>query len=619
MSGGVRTFKLANGGYADVPEDKMDEWMRRMDKRGIKFTTDDAPAGDPDEPGFNPWKGPDQIPISDADREDVNGSFRRDLTDAGRGFTQGALAGGADELVGALRGSDQRDIARAQDAVSQERSPWLYRGAQAIGGLPAALAAGARGAVPYGMLNGMLGGNARNSDELVDSAAAGGATAAALHGLGEGVGAAGRLAQGASGMLGNVANEARNAAFGGTQGDFQKAARLKGLDYVENDLPQAAERLGLTNRLIPQSPSQYARRADAMKTTEGAAEGAALTEAGENVATYTPVDELAAGLRRRGAGARDSTLEGVAEESRMRDMADLLLSERGMPGLKRAPELDPMDMLYGGGPEVTDPGPAFLPTGRTAPGSAGMMSPAELNAQKSAYYDRGYKQQGQSDATSQLGASTNRMAGAEAREQLLAALSHAPEGVKSRYEQAAQNYGELATIGDMARNRAAANQASSQGQGFFGTLTQPATRALKNYGPDMAANMAALGRDATGGMGNAMQGAAPYARGMAAGAMPGATQGMGAMGAQAAGADDNPPGDPLASGRGYLLPQVVADLARTNPQALGPYYQQIAQAMQGQNNSGQLNALLERLERDQQWSQNYLPQLRARTAQGAGY
>lgn len=630
MSGGIRTFKLANGGYADVPEDSMDEWMRRMDRRGIKFSTADVqPDMQVGEPTAIKGGLPDWGEDEDAGFMErfASGGARKPaappeddgiLATAGDALwsgAQGVMHGWGDEFAG-LRGDEYQQAARDRLALAKKRSPvassiagMVGQGAEDILLTPARWGAALAGAVSGGISGA---GEADDGDRLeggLDSAGAGAVFGKGGELLARGAGAVAGGAKRLSGTLQGLTNEGRNAALGGTAGDFQKLARTKGLDYVEGGPGEAAQRLGLTNRFFPVSPSGYARRAQAAMTREGAAEGAALDDAGESIATYTPVDELAGGLRRRGAGQRDGTPEGLAEDSRLNDMADVLLRERGMPELQPTPGVDPMDALYGGfGGELPQPG--FAPTGRTAPGSAGMFSPAELNAQKSTYYDRGYKQQGISDNTSQLGAETNRIAGSEARQQLLAALDYAPPGVKPRYEAAAQNYGEAATIHDMARNKAAGMQAQPGG-GFFSTLMSPATRALQRFGPDFAANMGQLGADAAGGLGNAS--------GLAAQGFNGLSRAGGAMGTQAAGADDNPPGDPLASGRGYLLPQVVADLARTNPQSLGPYYQQIAQAMHDQSNAGQLNALLERLERDPQWSQYYLPQLRARTAEGAGY
>lgn len=548
-----------------------------------------------DEDGFKPWTGPETIPYSDEDRDQVNGTLRTDVMDAGRGFAQGALMGGADELVGAVGGD--RELARQQWHESQARSPWLTGSMQALGGAPAAMAAGGwKGAMALGGLSGVLGGDPRDAGEAAQAFAGGAAAGGALHGMGEGMGMTSQLAGAASRGLGNIANDARNVALGGTGGDFQKAARMRGLDYIDTELPQSAEKLGLTNRFMPQSPGQYARKADAVRETAGKAEGAALDEAGQNVATYTPVDDLAEGLRRRGGASRDGTIEGVAEDTRLGQMADTLLSERGTPAMKRAPELDSNDMLYGGGTEVLEPGPEFIPTGGIAPGSAGLMSPRELNTQKSAYYDRGYKQSGMSDETAQLGATANREAGSEARDQLLAALDYAPEGVKPRYEQAAKTYGEAATIGDMTRNRAAANKAPTQGQGFFGTMMSPATKLAKDYGPDLAANVSRLGERAAGGVERMTGAAAPYGRAAGGAAFQPGAQLAGQL---SSGSDEVPQGAAEAA---------LIDL-HTGGQALGQYQAEFAKAASSPD-KGAVSTLITRLTMtDPQFRANVLPRL----------
>lgn len=498
--------------------------------------------------GFKPWNGnnPGTVEITDADREQVNGSWKTDALDAGRGFAQGALGGGADELVGVAGGD--RDLARGQDEESQGRSPWLYGSMRALGGLPRNLATGMLGGAAQGGIEGALSSNSDDPWTRLKAAGAGAATNAALHGVGEGVDATGRLAQATSRGLGAISDQARNAAVGGTAADYRNLAEERGLDYAMQGPSDAIRSLGLANRLIPQSPRTYANKAQTAREAAGADVGQALDEAGLDPSTHVLRDDLGAALGQREALARNGTTRGDALSNSYGRMGVLL--DRDAP-------------------------PVF--------------TPRALNEQKTAYYDQGYKEGKVADLPASIGAESARGGGASAKDLLLGALGNTPVQ-KAQYEGAAQRFGDASMIEDMARNRAAGNQAAPTGAGLWGTLTQPATRVVKDFGPDLAANVTQLGADAAGGLGN-------FTRNLAAPA----ARGLGALA-----------GSPLTqAAAGGNVTDAALGALQSNPQLLGQYKNQFAEAA-GSPAPGAVSALITRLiQTDPEFRTRVLPQLRA--------
>lgn len=569
MSGNFRTFKLATGGYADVPEDEIDSWMGEMESMGVDFETANVEAdmqvGEPETIRSAP-----EPMMPEAPRGALS-SLLETGGDALRGLNSGLYWRGSDEVGAAGRASPMGDMAgnyggaleaeRGANELARNRSPMAYTAAETAGFVPGMFMGGARAAaggmralapIAEGMISGALGSDSNDAQQTASDSLDGGLLSGVSALAPQLASLLGRGVRGAGQWLGQAGNEVRNAAFGGTAGDFQKLARTEGLDYVEGGPGAAAERLGLTNRIIPQSPSAYAKRSGKAMGAAGQAKSAALEEADQALGTHVPTEDLAGALEQRGRGAAmDATVEGGSEAGRMGELASLLRDKRGP-----------------------------------------MMPPSELDLQKQAYYRRGYQNDAISDSTAGVGREANRMAGAEARGMLDTALEAAPEGVQGRVRQANQDYGELATINNMSRNRAAGNQAAPSGEGFFGTLMRPATQTLKNYGPDAAANALTLGRDAAGGMGRGMQELGE------AGAQTMQQRGAGA----AVGGAANPPPD--------LAQIAIGDLEATQGQALGTYRGRFAEAMIDPS-PGAVSALITRLtQTDPQFRQQVLPQLR---------
>jgi hypothetical protein len=150
-------------------------------------------------------------------------------------------------------------------------------------------------------------------------------------------------------------------------------------------------------------------------------------------------------------------------------------------------------------------------------------------------------------------------------------------------------------------------------------------KAMQNYGPDMMADFLRSGpgmRDAAvgGTIGGMVAGPAGAIGGAALGGMgrPGVQAATGAgqaiTGARDRGEDPGAAAQrELEQGRGYMLTDAALDALRNEPQALGTYARQFADAMQS-NDPDAVGVLIQRLSRtDPNFRTQVLPALRART------
>ena len=515
--GGVQTYRLSNGGFADVPDDVAEQWAQRMESRGIKF--------EPAPPSADMQVGEPQAIYGDSSLEigepvitgrrpasrGASGSwddvpaprgaldvFLEGAGDAVRGANQGLYLGGADEVGASARVAQGQpwqsaiDQERGDMRAAQARSPWLFEGGRALGSVPGAMVGGLRALLPTGIAGGALSSDSDDWRETIGDAAGGGAIAAGLGAAGRAIPAAagwvGDKARGVGEWLGEKSTQTRNAALGGTPGQFQTLAREKGLDYAEGGLGEAVERQGLTNRFWPQSAGAYARKADAKMTQEVAAKDAALAAAGNELdPQFLPRQDLTSAI-----GAR----------------AGKLPDGRRDPSLESGPMAGNYQRLAANAEEV-------LPE---------HMSPAQLDRYKMDMYDKGYTADKVAGTPEGMAAQAHQGAGRIAKDQLHDALNYALPETRDAFMGANQNIGELATIGNMSRD-AAGKQAAQRSQflpnlvggavggGAFATSHDPFTSAALGYGatkamnaarelgPDFSANMQALGRDAAGSIG----------------------------------------------------------------------------------------------------------------------
>ena len=660
MSGGVRTFKLAGGGYADVPEEKMDEWMRRMDSRGIQFATADVSAdmqiGEPEVikspreemTTVDLSSDPLERPPSMADR------FLETGSDAVRGGLRGLTMGYGDKAEAGVRsmfsGRSYADEFADQNAMhdaAAERSPYAYNTAKTLGGAPWDLGAAVAGApgglageiassAALGQLRG-AGMSRKPTLEGVTEDAAAGAAEGGLWGLGGGM--VGRFLGAGSDALTSLAPKARATALGEIGPAARAQRKLQGDEYVEN-LPQAADELGMTpevpmdwrhpidslkQKLTFNKPGDYATEAKRLMTdVHGPAKGAAVAQATEE-GVGVPRENVVAGLR------------GLVDD------ADVNL------------DLDPYTGYVNRLEEQ-------VPAGQRSTGiEAGddWIAPDQLNASqldelKQGWQRGGYRKPGENVTPSEgLPKQAQRDAAGVVRGQLHGAIDEmATDDTARAFHNANDAYGISADVENMARAKqldldtqspfsAPSNIARGIGAGTGATIGGAvggipgavvggvagmlSNKAVQNYGPDVMADFLRSGpgmRDAAigGTLGSAVGGPVGGVAGAALGGMgrPGIQAATGA-GQAITGARDRG-GDPgaqaqreIEGGRGYMLSEVALEALQNEPQVLGRYAPQFAQAM-GSNEADAVSALITRLSHtDPDFRMNVLPALRART------
>lgn len=590
--------------------------------------------------------------------------FAQGTSDAIRGGLRGLTMGYGDKLDAAARsalggGTYEEEFARqnAMHDAAAARSPYAYNIGKTIGGAPwdlAAAVAGAPGGIPGEMAaSGALGalrGAGMSSDPTLhgtlEDANRGGAEGSAW-GLGGSV--LGRGVSAASDALTGLSPSVRASALG-QDGARARALRAeRGDDFVEN-LPVAAEQLGMTpevpmdwrhpidsvgKMLTFRSPGDYADEAQGLRQTHGAAKGQAVADATAQ-GVSVPRDAVVEGLQGQVA-AQPNNLNARPYGRAMDQLAD------GMPGGRSRTGTE------GGDDWISDE----------------QLSASQLDQLKMDWAEGGYPPPGAVQRPSDAVRSrAQRDAASVARDQLGNAIDEMalPE-TATAYRSANDAYSNASSIEGMARGKqldldtqnpfslpnvgrtlggvsgGAAIGGAVAGlpgaalgavSGFVGN------KAIQNYGADVAADFlrAGRGRDAMiGATAGAAFGGAPGAlAGGAIGALGGpGLQAAGRSGAAVGGGRDLSMMDrfsrgdsaeherSIADGRGYMLADVVQDALQNEPQALGPYANQFAEAM-GSRRSGAVSALLSRLSQtDETWRTQYLPALRARTGGDNGF
>lgn len=400
--------------------------------------------------------------------------------------------------------------------------------------------------------------------------ALGGAGAVAAHGLGAAADWAGEKA-------GDVGNYLRRAAYGVSKSDVDALTAEKGttagLDYAENELGRLPDKLGLSNRLVPTSAGGYARKGEAAKTAGGQTMGAGLDRAAGEVPSLE-IDR-----------AKDSLLEQYAQlANHDRTVAS------GSKGT--APYFDDMAS------RLQDATPA---------------TPRDLHSLKTGYESLADAPGAIPGSQESAKAIANNAAGNSAREQLTNVMGQASPESNRMFQEGAQQYGDAATVEDIAKRAASKNivapllGASLGGYaGYqtrhdledagFGALAGGAlVRGGQTYGADFGANLARGAETLAGGAGN-LAGAAE--------------SGAGVLGTfvqqrerlkQAA-----------TDGNGGELPDTINRVLQDPQQApmLGKYRAQFEQA--GRTPDG-MRALLAKLEQDTQWRTGIKPQLLSMT------
>lgn len=670
MSGGVRTFKLAGGGYADVPEEKMDEWMRRMDQRGIQFSTADVSAdmqvGEP-EVIKTPREEMTTVDLSNDPIEHPPSMVDRFLetgADTVRGGLRGLFAGFGDKAEAGLRsalpgGGSYADEFAKQNSYQDEaaaRSPYAYNIAKTLGGAPWDLGAAVIGApgglagevassAALGQLRG-AGMSRKPTLEGVTEDAAAGAADGGLWGLGGGM--AGRFLSAGSDALTGLAPRARATAMGEVGPAARAQLKTKGEEFVDN-LPQAADELGMT----PEVPMDWRHPIDSLKQKlTFKSPGDYADEAGRLM------DDVHGPAR--GQAVADATAQGVSAP-RQALIDDMDSAVAGQPrNYKRDPYAFAMERNMGD-----------VPPGAASPGAPPQLTASQLDELKHGWEAGGFKGPDEIQTSLEaIPARASRDAASAARGQLHGAIDEMalPETADA-FHTANDAYGQAASIKNMAGAKAldlrtqnpfslpnvgrtlggvaggaslGGSVAGIPGMVVGGGLGYVGQKAAQQYGPDVMADFLRSGGSPMhpstpqlpfgapgGGMRDAaIGGTLGSAVGGAPGAMVGGALGLagrpGVQGGAAAGnavygARDRG-GDPgaeaqreIESGRGYMLSDVAMDALQNEPQVLGRYAPQFAQAM-GSNEADAVSALITRLSHtDPDFRVNVLPALRART------
>lgn len=369
-------------------------------------------------------------------------------------------------------------------------------------------------------------------DALV-SGGVGAATGGALSGAMEGVGA---LAK----PIGMLADKARASSFA-------SPAALKASDYSAPELVQEAERLGLFNKVIPQSPADIAARAQGVMDSAGPGYMGGI-EAATQEGVQIPRDAILARMQGQlGRYAGDVGSNGAAQERIATDLIDRFASRT--------------------------PDPA--------------MSPLEAWAAKSAFQKSGgYVSNDVGSLPTGQSPAVNRQFGGIMRDELDRAMAGASPEAQASYNLGRQDFEPAAEIAGMARDRA--NTIDSRGLRGFGM-----GNIADQYGMSAAGNALRMGEGLTGFAGRASDigGLAGSAAGQLAG-------------------DQLREQRERITGRsmGHNLPSLIRNALSTDPSTLGKYAPKLQEAYASGDSMAIAGALAE-LERDDEFRNTVLRQL----------
>lgn len=653
MPGNYRTLQLADGRFADVPEDQLDEFMSDLDQAGVQFKDANVTAD-------MQYGAPEVIKQEGAlDRQPSMGDrFLSSLGNMGeaatRGFNKSATWGANDQLgagMNALTGGDfKQDLqnSRARDAFLQEDSPISYGVGRAVGFLPSV----ATGPMSWGaraLMSGAQGAGeaALASEEDVLPNAGKGFLKGAAASLGGDALGAGLSKLG--GGLRNVGVATRRAsATGASPADLGTIRDERGIDFMENGLDQRFRELGLADSMKPQSAGDVYRKINpeagpGLLRSAGQREGAALDAAGEQGirGDLTSVNQGINGAmgRRRGQAevASDQTSAELGATRAIQDRLpiappsaygrplneppplpinanNLPMKKMGKPPSQKyadwmdAHEAETFadDVPFPADPDVPPPG--FNPNLRT---------PRELHTQKKEFDAAGYSQDlaPQSEKTS---AAANRNVASGYRNELDDAMRQSGPENYQNFNEGRQDYRDLSLLGELSGKRADQNAGAAAFKNPFMYGGATAGAALGGTlgavaGPAGSVLGAGAGMAAGGKLGQ------KYGQDIAGMGMMGVGMGMqGAGGMASAGAKVAGPAAAYSSedndrSRGYLLSEAALDALQNEPQSLQGYASVFSAAAASPEPSA-VSSLITKLSRtDPNFRKNVLPALRART------
>lgn len=611
----------------------------------------DGDEDDAGQPGYTPSRAPgvtvtrlpiDKVPppytpggSKDPLHEpDTSAPWMESALDSLMGFAGGATLGAGDEIAGladkaglydALGLGDVMSLYRDEARAARERSPWLYHGAEMLGGAPAAIGAGSLGvggSAALGAVQGAFGSDADNLQDLTAGGMRGALMGGVLHGMGEGAGAVSAGAKRAQPALQAASNEARNAVLG-DPADFRKLADQKGLDFTYDGPAETVSGLGMTNRFWPQSTRNYKDKASFLKKQFGEELGDNLEAAGRNPATHVfKDDQLGASVNPPPMPRRDADATVPVGAGGASMLADELLGHQPsfgeLPANMKPPsmggELRMQEKLARGGTGDTsalaDRYGVLREKLDELPNE--MLTPKELNELKGKYYDESYNAGigGNPDTVKEQAAAN---AGRSANRLLREGLQSEPTKL-ARYEQDAKNFGDAALIEGMAQRKAAGTQGQAPATGLWDMLTRPFTKSGR--AADFQANIEQLGADAAGKLAEMPKQVSTGSRALSRALMPGMEQEAGRRFTQ--------PSPPAQTERGFYtgmpgggtremrdvdLSTRALQAIEDRPQVFGHFLAQLKTAASSPD-TGALNAEIIRLvQTSPQFRAQVLPQL----------
>lgn len=534
--------------------------------------------------------------------------------DGAVGLGQGLSMDSADELAGAMPGTS---IAEQQGIRDQARgrSPIAYDAMHAVGSAgPMLLSGGASALEQLGalMMQGGVGGFMGADGGLQDRSGAGlvGAGTAPVVGA-----VAGGAAKGLSALeewAGLLANKLRMNAFS-TPGKFATTARQEGLDYTRDELAQAAERHGLTNKIIPQSPESFAKRASAARDAAGAAEGAALDAAGGQ-GVRGDMRSIQSGLGElRDTAALDPTSDRQAVPPIYDRMISNLEQDIGR-SVDTGAELSTPRYYGGRSPWDVSEGPATPDQVRIVGGPQNAeMTPRDIWALKKKYEAKGgYPSDQIKNLPEGLTQTAYQNASDVPREHLQDVMHQATPDIYDQFNTGRGDFSELAALANLANERAIHNDSHSLGAlpasifsgggaaagASLGGTVGAAAGAAAGYGMGQANRI--YGPDAAA---NTMRGFEHLA-GMGAGGARTVARGAGQLTGQAASERERASN----ASKGHEMQNAVSRALQSDPSVLGQYAQQFQEAQQDPDPMV-MSALISELNDDPQFRATVLPQL----------
>lgn len=552
------------------------------------------------------------------------------------------------------RYADMRDSERAANAQAQERSPVLYTAGEVAGAVPGAIATApaAGGALParvaanmaagaaYGGISGGGGSEAQDAMGVAADAVQGAEVGAVLGGgITAAAAGAGRAAQAVRPGLERLANRARAGASGAYGGELAKLTERHGPQYAER-LGADIERLGLHKRQGPlKSAALGAAGGTAIGGTGGAAYGAgksyftgegdmldeaakygkrgakmgaALGALSSRVATPAVYRENAAAVRKAAGQQLDDAIREATEQGVHAPTTEVLAGMRAK--LRATPKSTREHRALR--EQIRD----LMSDVKEQHGP--QMNPKQLQALKKAYEapeTGGFEPTANTPVSDAAKARMYQRLASVPRKALSTSIDELalPE-TAAKFGNAKRDFGPARTVENLATKREAqelGNQMVSLPAAATGDpLGALSVEGMKRYGKGALAGTLRGTERKFGGLQTLAESLSGQRAATGATAVPtGQTAGFAAGAsipsrAAPAMASEQQRSEATGNANGYRLEGAVRDAMARNPQALGPYAQQVQKAMSDSDPKA-LSSLLFTLSQDETFRTQIAPAL----------